>query len=298
MDDDALGRFESDLRGALVRDREHQFAFDGKLKFYSSRYQCTLEAVSVFLDPVKQDIVLVGAFISGTPQFDYSKGFPVIQHELSLPFRECFRDMQNAERGFNETYLVSKTRKAVLDKCVLYPLNALRQCNADRDGTVLLSDFGPKDFKVSDSRVTIGCVGAEGRNVVLEDKDGRPVNIASVSLSDLSRLGERMDVIRALIQEARNSFLGERGKLVQENGTVTDWDLRKGAEKGLGSLHEKGYPLRVCYAVARTFSPDLADFFDDSKVSAKEVDGMMRRFRESGRLVEVRRGAKGTTFKF
>ena len=288
--------FEQDLRYALMRDRDHQFAFDGKLRMYSSRYGCTLEAVSVFLDPVKQDIVFVGAFLSGTPQFDYSKGYPQIQSEIALPFRECYEDMRRSE-AHNETYLISKTRKAVLDKCVQYPLASLKSHNADRDGVLLLGDFSGKEFRVKSGAVAVGGVSSEGGKVEITDSRGVPIRLSDISLGDLSRLGERMNGVRDLIQKARREFLQERGKVVTENGTVSDWDLRVGSEKGLGKLCEDGYPLRVCYAVAKTYSPDLASLFDEKSVSRRKVDEMMRLFRKEGRLVDVVHGKNSSTFK-
>ena len=155
MSDEQFRRFEGELLATLRRDPDHQFAFDGKLRFHSSRYNCELSAVNVHLDERKGDLVLVGAFLSGEPQIDYSRGYALIQHELSVPFKECFEDLKSTP-GFNEMYLISKSRKAVIDKCLSAPLRTLSALDADRDGRIELGDFFRKDVRINGGAEGVG----------------------------------------------------------------------------------------------------------------------------------------------
>ena len=275
--------FEKELLQALRRDPDHQFAFDSKLRVWSKRYNCELRAVSVLWDESKGDIVFVGAFMKGEPQIDMSKGYPRVKPELSIPFRECFCDLKDTP-GFNETYLISKTRKAVIDKCLSYPMRLLDANGAVRRGGVELDGFGDRKVYVGGGAVGVGRVSVSDDGFRMESSDGMPLSVSKMSLLDIQRVGDYLLGINNLIREARKVFIdGKNSVLPQQSTTLSERDVREGEVAGLVRMYESGAPLPCCDAVAKTFSSSHKDVFDDRLHSVREIDRMIREFRSSGK---------------
>lgn len=274
--------FEAELLSVLRRDKDHRFNFDGKLKVYSSRYGCTLQAVNVHWDERERDLVFVGAFRGGTPVIDNSRGYPQIQHDVSIPFRECFEDLRKMA-GSNEMYLISKTRKAVLDKCISNEVSFARSYQVTRSGRLDFDDFFEKDCRILDGRVPVQSVSVKDGIVSIETKTGEPVDIRDLSLRDIQRVGEQVRDLNETIREARHTYVSARSKVVLPNGTVDETDDRMGAAEGLAAVYEKGFPIRVCHGVAATLSQHFESVFDDTKHSAKDINTMIRAFRNGGK---------------
>lgn len=264
---------EKDLLRALARDSEHQFAFDGKLKFFSRRYNCTMEAVDVHYDPAKNDIVLVGAFLSGTPQFDTSRGYSVIKPELELPFREVYADMKATE-GYNEGYVISKTRKAVLDKCLAYPMGQLLANGAGRDGCISLDEF--RDFErkppvLPGRRDTPQAmpfpmeISVRDGQFTFRDRDGRELNLRGYNMTEIQAVGKSLLEVRQMFVDARKDYIAAKNGVVREHAQTSERDEREGEKAGLTAIYEHNYPVRICHMVARNLSASFPDAFDRSE---------------------------------
>ncbi len=277
--------FESDLREALVRDPDHQFAFDGVLKVQSSRYRCLLRAVNVRWDERRGDAVFVGAFISGEPQPDYSRGYPLIKSEVEIPFRECFRDLERMG-GFGGRYLLTKTRKAVIEKCLSHPLRVLSSYDAvEKDGSFLPDGFldpsaGERPLSVVGGSVRVGSVRRDGKYVSVLGDDLRAIDLTKISLRDIQRIGERMGAARDRVKEARGVYVKARIAVVGEGKTVSERDDRLGSEAGLEAVYGAGYPMAVCRSVARTYCPEHEGVFDTVRHGMREIDAMVRAYRD------------------
>lgn len=277
--------FERELLTALRRDPEHQFAFDGKLRVFSSRYGCTLEAVNVHWDEKKGEAVFVGAFRSGNPVYDMSKGYAVVQHEIAIPFSECFEDMKSTP-GFNEAYLISKTRKAVMDKCLSFPLRQLQAKGGIRDGGIDLSEFSANQPTVtySGGSLNVQSVSSKDGQFEIVCSDGYPLKVSNLSLPDIQKIGESLLAVDKYIKIARRAFIDAKNAVLPEQSTsLSERDVRESEEKGLSSIYGMGFPLRYCDAVAKMHSSSFKDVFDDRKHSPLEIDRMVRAYREQGK---------------
>ena len=273
--------FERDLLQVLGRDPDHQFAFDGKLRVFSSRYRCELRAVSVELSP-EGDVVFVGAFLRGEPQFDTSKGYRTVVPELRIPFSECFNDLRTTP-GFNEAYLVSKTRKAVLDKCVAHPMQLLDVSGLSSRGKVEMLETAVIAGASGVGDVRVGSVACRDGMVTVETDDGVPVGVSRMRLTDIQRLGRSLHTMNAYVREVRKDFIeAKNASLPSRNGSFSENDIRLGEEAGLAAIYGK-HPLPYCDAVARTFAVTHKDVFDVSRRSAAEIDRMIRDYRENGK---------------
>ena len=49
------------------------------------------------------------------------------------------------------------------------------------------------------------------------------------------------------------------------------------------NVYDSDFPLRVVHSVAKTYSRQFSDVFDDSKHTAREIDAMVRAAREGRR---------------
>lgn len=275
--------FEKELLVALMRDGQHQFAFDGKLRVWSSRYNCELKAVCVQWDESRGDVVFVGAFMQGEPQMDYSNGFPLVKPELVIPFRECFNDLRSTP-GFNENYLISKTRKAVMDKCLSYPMRLLDAYGAVRGSELPLDEFSSRKVFVCGGAHRVGSIALQDGVYSVRTPEGMPLSLNRLSLLDIQRLGEGLQEVNRLIRDARKAFIdGKNAVLPKLSTTLSERDVRCGEEAGLVSLYDSGATLRCCDAVARTFSGSYKDVFDERLHSPKEIDAMVRAYREGRR---------------
>lgn len=292
-----INLFEQELLQVLKQDPDHQFAFDGKLCVQSRRYRCEIKAVNVRWDPDKGDLVLVGAFLRGEPVVDMSKGFPVFKTEIEIPFRECLQDLK-ANPSTDESALLSKARRAVIDKCIGYPMKLLRGAKVTSDGVpVVLDEFRSKGGPGTGMpvRVTSGLPGAmvygeTSVHSVEQTPEGlfsvkgvcggvlQELNLSRMSLPDIQRIGGNLRGAYALILHARRDFRLGKEKFVRPGSTSDAATDRLGEAEGLACVYEKGYPMRVCDSVAKTFCVQYADLF--SEILA--LDGKMRSFRKTG----------------
>ena len=276
---DQVALFEKDLLSALVRDRDHQFAFDGVLQVYSSRYDCVLRAVNVHWDEKKGDVVFVGAFLKGKPQFDLSRGYPVVAQELSIPFRECFEDLRRTP-GYQESYLLSKVRKAVIEKCLVYPAGRLSTRGLAEEGKIAFGEFPFKSFAPDGGRNGVGELSVSGGTVSVTDGSGRPMNLSRMSLSDIQRIGEDMLRMNDIMQDAFKVYHKGYYSVVKEGSTVPEADNARGAMEGLRLVREMGYPPSVCKGLARTYFPSAAGLFESARSSVGDIDRLIEAFRE------------------
>ena len=311
LSDEDVQRFEKDLLAALKNDPQHQFAFDGKLHFFSSRYGCEIKAVNVLWDPDKGDLVLVGAFLSGAPVIDMSKGFPVFKTEFAIPFSECYRDMKENPSA-DESMLISKSRKAVIDKCLGYPMKLMKGTHLE-GGRICFDDYlsagGPGlegGLTVNSGLPSAVAYGTAEVSSVREAEDGRfiiesdfadrsyELNLSGASLCDIQKIGNRILDAYALTQQARKVFCKAKEKFVRPGSTSDQVTDRMGEAEGLASVFEKGYPLRVCDSVAKTFCVEYANYFSDAMEYAtrSEIQHWIRNFRKTGWLEQPGKGKK------
>lgn len=294
--DEQERQFEMELLSVLRRDKDHRFDFDGKLKVFSTRYGCTLQAVNVHWDERERDLVFVGAFRSGNPVMDTTARYPKLKQEISIPFRECFEDLKKME-GTNEMYLISKTRKAVLDKCIGKEAGFSKAYSVQRGGKLEFSDFFDKDFSVLNEGTPVGSVSVKDGIVEVMAKDGMPLDMKNMSLRDIQRIGEQITAVNDLIRDARKVYVDARSKFVQANGTVDESADRKGAAEGLAAVYEKGFPLRVCHGIAQSMSrPLFENVYNDQMHSVKDISLMLLKFRKDGKSFGFPEKRNGVSF--
>lgn len=276
--------FERELLSVLRHDNDHRFDFDGKLKVYSRRYGCMLQAVNVHWDERERDIVFVGAFRSGNPVMDNSSLYPKMKHEIAIPFRECFEDLKNMA-GTNEMYLISKTRKAILDKCICKEVNIAKNFGLHRDGRIDFKDFSLEQVFIKNGAVPVGSVSVNDGNVSVVAANGMPIDIKEMSLREMQRVGDFVrEHANGQYREARKLYTEVRSKFVRPNATVDDLTDRKGASEGLAAVYEKGFPLRICHGVAQTMSKiNFGTVYDDSIHSVKDISMMLVKYHKDGK---------------
>ena len=275
--------FERELLSVLKREPTHQFCFDGKLRFQSRRYGCEMKAMNVHWDEAKGDIVLVGAFYKGKPQIDMSKGYPVIQSEFSIPFRECYDDLKQTP-GFNEMYLISKTRKAVIDKSLGFPMKVLEAGGALQRGGVDFSDFDVRQPAVLDGSEQVGSVTLKDGVYAVHSSKGYFLDVQKMSLLDIQRIGTMLSSVNDIVREARKTFIqGKNAELPSGSVSLSERDIRCAEEAGLRRVYDQGFPIRCCDVVAKSFSRSYKDVFDTELHSLREIDRMMREVRSKGR---------------
>lgn len=276
-----LQNFESDLLSVLRRDPDHQFVFDGKLKVHSSRYGCDLRAMNVLWDSERGDLVFVGAFIGGKPCIDTSKGYPVLKTEVAIPFRECYHDMM-ASPYANGSYLISKTRKAVIDKCVGFQLGRAQVENLTDGDSLVLSDFTDLRCQVAGERV--GSISFSDGKVQVENLDGVPINFNRLSLQEVSSLGRCVQKARGEFRSAVNVYVDSVNKESPVSQSLSEDDYRFIDEKSLDMVYQKQFPQRVLHGVAKRFSKSHPEVFNPKKHSAQAVSGMMRSYASGGKF--------------
>lgn len=273
--------FEKELLVVLKNDRDHHIGFDGKLMFHSTRYGCDLEAADVHWDPKRGDLVLVGACRNGAV-IDESKGFPQILNCVEIPFREVYEEMRDGQH--NELYLVSKTKKSVLDKYILKPLEKLENLGVIDVGSVIFKDFGLKDVRLGGSSVTGIHKNPEGK--VVFTSDGAPERPAAFgnSITDIQSLGRNFSGIFETYEAAMNDFIEAKRSIVGTNQSATDYDVMHANSEGMATLYEKGYSARICNAVSRRVAD--SSFFDLSKNDVKAISKAVRDYREKNIFIQ------------
>lgn len=281
--------FEYDLARALRADPDRQISF-GPFQFYSRRYGALMRAVDVHVDEQGRT-VLVGAFLRGKPHFDMSKGFPVLQPEVSIPFREVFEDLETME-GFNGAYLVSKVRKAAMDKYLGLPLRKLS--NAYGVDVVSGVDFslypgagGPDTIGDGDRKVA--SVSATGLGSAHGDvtysfvtSDGLNGDLRSLPVADMRRIGDKLRAIDSLHRSAIVAYRKGRAVYDKEGVQSNAYDERMGEANGLSEVYYGGYPPAVCDRVARLLSRHYPDVFDHGRHTPGDIDLMIRGFKRHG----------------
>lgn len=279
--------FEQELLAALKRDPDHQFAFDGKLEVDSSRYGCRLRADNVFWDPEKDDIVFVGCCIGGKPVIDTSKGYPLVKTEVSIPFRECFEDLKKMN-SVSPMYLVSKSRKAVIEKCIKHPFRLAGVDRVLRDGVFRVDDFWPSFPKVGGGLSGVGSVSCVDGEIYLRP-DAETVSrvhsgelermpdlrLTKLSLADIQAIGELLLGAHAEVQKTVRDYLDIKNALCPDGRQASDRDVRMAEEAALLGIYEKGHPVRACHAVAMKFTGDNARVFDEMVHSLPEIYKMV-----------------------
>lgn len=283
-----FSRFEEDLLNVLKKDKDHGISFDGKLIFKSSRYNCDLRAIDVHWDEKKGDLVLVGAVKDEVARMGGNirneKGEPVFKNTIEVSFREVYEDMKHQrEARFNESYLISKTRKSVIDKYITHRLERLERLDLTGGGVLSFKDFNIKDVKTSGHIVSGILIGEDGR-VNLRDHNGGSVSLLDFSLSDIQDFGDNMGSIVNMYDQAFVTYTEGRQKYLKEGHQYDTFLDNLGTSEGLACIYEKGYPNRICNAIARRHSG--CDLFDTAIYNNKEIHDRVHRYRASGVLIQ------------
>lgn len=273
--------FQDELLEVLKRDADHHIDFDGKLVFHSGRYNCELAAMDVHWDKNKGDIVLVGAVRSGGI-IDESKGFPQLVPNVEISFRECFEDMRGQK--MNEVYLISKTKKSVLNKYIIQPMKQLETVGIAQGGKLLVSDFGLKPIDFGDSKVT-GIEKDDNDKIILSsDSHGQNLPVFENSLSMIQKFGESLSRVVDSYKAATKDFVEAKRSLVGNNQTYSDYDILKANSEGMATLFEKGYHAGICNAVTKNFTGSA--FFDLSKNDFRSISKAVDDYRRKNILIQ------------
>lgn len=284
-------KFEADLLTVLKKDSSHKLDFDGKLIFRSSRYDCLLAATDVFWDEKTGDIVLVGAFKSGKPVMDQSKGYSVMREHVSVPLKECFEDLKMSS-GM-EMRLLGKARKAVIDKYVSAKLNLYSSRSIMRDGILDLKSLGIGEF--IRERASGFPVDHTHIDAVMRDSDGKvslvctnslstgfDCPLSSMPLADIQLLGAQLERVNKAFSEASDIYTSKLQSLEPRNMSYSDAEQRQHREAALMEVFNSKASLDICNAVARTFTS--WNIFDRQERSLRDIKDSVKNYYSKGSL--------------
>lgn len=284
-------KFEQDLLFVLKREPSHKLDFDGKMLFKSRRYGCLLVATDVFWDEKTGDIVLVGAHKGGAPVIDESKGFPEFKQRVAVPLRECFDDLK--ESSGMEMRLLSKARKAVIDKYVGEKLNVFTSRSLMRDGVLDLKGLGIGKFvkQRADGQPTdlssIDAVlrGEDGMTALLcsnSFSDGYEWSMSKIPLADIQLFGSELERVNVAYSKVSDIFTSKMQELERKDMSYTPQETRRHRDMALVAVYDSGASLDLCNAVATTYA--ASNIFDRHAHSQKDIEAAVKNFRTSGRL--------------
>lgn len=272
----AYAKFEEDLLCVLKNDNEHKLIFDNKLAFFNRRFNCQLKAANVHLDKATGELVMVGAFHSGSPVIDNSKGYPVMVKEVEIPLRECYEDMK-VSSGL-EDRLLDKTWKAVLNKYVYGYMDTFERKGILDRGDLCLEKFGIDDFKVDRNFV---------RNVFIQDDkvmisrgssmvSPYDANVRELNIVQIQQLGGCLKGINDMYVSASKVFTDKMGELEPQSASYSENDIKEHNKCALSALYYNSFPLPICNAVARQFTD--SDIFDVNVRSVGEISSLVEGF--------------------
>lgn len=281
--------FERDLLSVLKADPDHRIDFDGKLLFRSRQYDCLLAATDVHWDEKSGDIVLVGAFRSGQPVMDETKGYPSMKTSISVPLRECFDDLRLSSG--NEMKLVGKAKKAVLDK-YLIPLVKLYRSRGMFDGVIMdLPSFGCGEFRLNDCEVIGIAMGGEGKVGLVCSNSFNPnftVDAGKVSLKEIQNFSSRLAAIGNRFRQASDVYLETMRRVAPLSMSFSPEDNRRHVSAALAAVYDVGFPARVMDCVCRHLAG--LDYFDTRVHTRKDIVKMMEDYRNTGIMKPSRKG--------
>lgn len=208
------GEFYDELLRVLKKDPDMTLTFRDGLVYRSRARGCSFTLSDVHYSPEKGDVVFVGAFKSGRPVFDDSKGYPIMKTDFEFPFRDVVKDM--TESGDDAKRLFIASRQAATYKYVTLPYRKLENAGIVEDGMLRFSDLGVRFSKES---------GLSTLEAVSVDTGGN----YSVTLVDSSDFGRKYRDLGmgqlALIHDSMRAVLErfrlERGLYAEAKASVT-----------------------------------------------------------------------------
>jgi len=274
-------RFERDLLSVLKADPDHKIDFDGKLLFRSRQYDCLLAATDVHWDEKSGDIVLVGAFRSGQPVMDETKSYPSMKTSISVPLKECFDDLKLSSGS--EMKLISKAKKAVLDKYFI-PLVKLYKSRGMFDDSIMnLPSFECGKFRLKDCDVIGLAMGTEGKVNLVCSNSFNPnftVEAGKVTLKEIQNFSSQLASIGNKFRQASDIYLETKRKVAPLSMTFSQEDDQRHISAALAAVYEAGFPARIMDAVCKHLAG--LDYFDPEKHTKKDILKMMEGYKNTG----------------
>ena len=285
-------KFEKDLLVVLKTDPSHKLDFDGKMLFKSRRYDCLLAATDVFWDEKTGDIVLVGAHKGGAPVIDESKGFPEFKQRVAVPLRECFEDLK-VSSGM-EMRLLSKARKAVIDKYIGEKLNIFTSRSLMRDGILDLKGLGIGKFvnqRADGQRTDLSVIdavvrGEDGKTSLICSNSlctGYERPMSSIALADIQLFGSQLDRVSEAYSKASDVYTSKMQSLEPKDMTYSRQEQVRHRDMALMAVFDSKASLDICNAVARTYAN--SDVFDRKAHPVSDIESAIKNYRNSGFLV-------------
>lgn len=290
--DNDFRKFEGDLLSVLKNDGDHRVPFDGKMLFRSRRYSCLLAATDVHWDEATGDVVLVGAYRSGSPLLDETKNYPALKKEVAVPLRECYDDLR--ESSGEEMRLVSKARKAVIDKYFNSRARVFDARGFFDDGIMDLESYGCGAFNLVDRKVVGIMKDEEGRYSLMCSNSfdsSHTLGAKDVALRDIQNFGERLETVLQVFGRAHDTYVSTLARQRGGDMSYSAADERRFAEAAIVAVYDEGFPPKVVDRVFRYFTD--RDCFDPDRYPAKDIAAMVKRCREGGSLEPAPRTAKG-----
>lgn len=262
-------RFEQELLQVLKNDKEHSIPFDKMLAFKSRRFDCVLAAADVRLDSKTGELVMVGAFKSGKPIIDTSKGYPVMKVDVEIPLRECYEDLKMSSG--QEDRLLNKAKKAVLDKYVTGYVNSFAKRGLTKDNKLVFENFGLDDFKIDHSSVL--SLTHDGNNITVTSSNSFSpsfdTKISRFHLTEMQEIGSYLKQIEDKYKEAVSIYSARKKELEPLSMTQSERDTEEHNRDALLTMYKGNFPMAICNSVAQTFAG--SDMFDLDKHSLSEI---------------------------
>ena len=275
-----LMSFERELLAVLKNDPDHRLDFDGKLLFRSRRHDCLLAATDVYWDRKSGDVILVGAFRSGKPVMDESKGYPVMKDRVAVPFRECFDDLRLSSG--NEMKLISKARKAVIDKYLNSSMNWMKSKGLVEGGILNLISLDVGKFRINRADVVGLGVGSEGKITLLCSNSFASnfcTEASKIPISDIQSLGNQLVRFQDMYRSAASVYSETLRSENPRSMSFSQHDDQAATAAALLAVYDRNFPMKVCDMVAKDFAG--SDVFDSSLHSASQIEKSVRSMREA-----------------
>ena len=276
-------KFEYDLWAVLKNDPEHKVNFDGKMTFNSSTYGRMLAATDVHLDEATGQMVLVGAYYQLRT---FSKDDPDDSRyekvTVEVPLRECFEDLR--QTSGNEMKLVSKAKKAVIDKYLNSTLNSFSSRRLLDGGILDLKTIDSGVFRLTDCEILDVKRNEEDRVILHCTNSFRPdfyQDVAKLSLREVQSFGGQRQKVVMKLKSAETLYVES---MRQQRPVSMSWSQAEDKlhmSKALADVYDAGFPLPFVNAVARQFTG--WDYFDSSR-NERDIRKMMDAYRETGIL--------------
>lgn len=285
----AYENFEKELLEVLKKDKEHSIPFNKLFAFKSRRFDCMLAAADVRLDKKTGELVMVGAFKSGTPIVDYSKGFPEFKTDVEIPLRECYDDLKLSS-GMEES-LLDKTRKAVVDKYVTGYVRSFENRGMAAGGKLSFDDFGLDELKIDRSRVVEIESVCDSLYVIRSDSftPSYDTQISRFHLTEVQELGGHLQKIEEKYRQAAEVFHQRKKELEPLSSSLSQRDTDEHNRDALITMYNKSFPLTICNSIAKNLVG--SDIFDLNKHSLVEISDLVAGYKPSKtQKAKVRKG--------